>query len=61
MVKTIGDPSPEVSNSEEYTLLAELIELGISIQQSGGDELIHDAERKWRKNGEDDVEEGQRP
>lgn len=31
VVETIGDPSPEVSNLKEYTLLAQLIKLGISI------------------------------
>jgi hypothetical protein len=46
---------------EEDSFLAELVELGIAIQEPGGDELIENSQDKGWHGGEDDVEERQSP
>jgi len=57
MIKAIDDPGPKGAYVEEFTALSLYIELGISIEQAGANELIKDADCERRKNGEDDVVE----
>ena len=46
---------------EEDAFLAELVELGVAIEQAGRDELVEDAQDERGEDGEEDVVEGQRP
>lgn len=41
--------------------MAEGVELRVAVEQTGGDELVEDAEDEGRKDGEEDVVEGERP
>jgi hypothetical protein len=55
MVQSITDPEPEGSFREEHVLLAEHIELGISVQNSRGYKLVEDANNQGRKDGENNI------
>jgi len=44
MIKAIDDPGPKGAYVEEFTALSLYIELGISIEQAGANELIKDAD-----------------
>jgi hypothetical protein len=55
VVQSITDPEPEGSFREERVLLAEHIELGISIQNSRGYKLVEDANDQGRENGENNI------
>lgn len=46
---------------EKYTLLTELIKLGVPIQQARRDELINDTQYERREYGEKNVIEGEGP
>lgn len=46
---------------EEDALLAELVQLRIAVEKSGGDELVEDAHDEWGKNCEKDVVERKGP
>jgi hypothetical protein len=61
VVEAVGNPRPETVPLEEHSFLSELVQLGISVQKSSGDELITDSHRKWRENREEDVVEGESP
>jgi hypothetical protein len=57
----VRHPLPEDGAREERVLLAEHVELRISVENPRGDELIEDADDERREHGEDDVVERQRP
>lgn len=61
MVESVSDPGPEGVHPEESSFLSQSVQLRISIEQSGRDELIEDANGKWWEDREDDVVEGQDP
>jgi len=44
MIKAIDDPGPKRANVEEFAALSLGIELGISIEQAGANELIEDTD-----------------
>ena len=58
MVETVDDPGEERVHLEEDTLLSELIELWIAVEETGTDKLIEDAHSKRGEDGEKDVVEG---
>lgn len=61
MVEAVNEPGPEAALLEEDSLLAELIELWVAIQETSADELIEDSHDERREDGEEDVVEGERP
>jgi hypothetical protein len=61
VIEPICDPGPEAMHLEKYTLLTELIKLGVPIQQAGRDELINDTQYERRKYSEKNVIEGDSP
>lgn len=61
VVETIDNPAEEGVHLEENTLLTELIELRVPIEQASRDILVKDSEYERRQHGEDDVVETQRP
>ena len=61
VVQRVRDPEPEGGFCKERILLTEGVELRVTIQDSGGDELIKDPDDEGRQNGENDVVQGQRP
>lgn len=61
MIKRIGDPKPERCAGEEDVLLAEHIELGIPIQDSGRNELVENSDNERRKDSEQNIVEGKGP
>lgn len=46
---------------EEDAFLTELVQLWITIQQTGADKLVKYAEDEWREDGEEDVVKGEGP
>lgn len=61
MIESVCDPLPECRFGKENVLLAEYIELRISVKDTGWDELVKDANDEWGKDGEDNVVKGERP
>jgi hypothetical protein len=61
VVQRVHDPEPESGLCEERILLAQGVELRIPIQDTGGDELVKDADDERRQDGENDIVQGQRP
>ena len=61
MVQCVHDPEPESGLCEERILLPQGVKLRIPVQDTGGDELVKDANDERRQDGEDDVVQGQRP
>lgn len=61
MEEPIQDPGPEAVFLEEETLLAQLVQLRIPVQQSGGNVLVEDSHGKWRQHGKEHVVEGESP
>lgn len=59
--ESIQNPSPKAVLLEEDASLAQLVQLWIAVEQSGGDELVKDSHREWRQNSEEHVIEGERP
>lgn len=57
MVERIADPLPKCHGREEAVRLSKLIELRVSVQHSGRDELVKDTDDEWRKDSEHDVVE----
>jgi hypothetical protein len=55
VVQGITDPEPEGSFRKEHVLLAEHIQLGISIQNSRGYKLVEDANDQRREDGENNI------
>lgn len=58
MIETVEDPRPERMHLEENTFLAELIKLGVAVEQSGRNELVEDANHKWWEDCEKHIVEG---
>jgi hypothetical protein len=61
VVETVCYPAEERMHSEEHTLLTELVELRVSIEQTSRDVLIEDTKNKGRHNCEENVVETHRP
>lgn len=61
VVEAIGNPAPEGMHLEENTLLTELVELWVTVEQACADELIENTEDEGRQNRKEDVIERQRP
>jgi len=61
VVEAVEDPGKEGVHFKEDTFLAELVELGIAVEEAGGDELVEDAQDEGGEDGEEDVVEGERP
>lgn len=61
VVERVDDPKPECLGREEVVLLAELVQLGVSIEHSCADELVKDSDDERGQEGEDDVVERERP
>ena len=61
VVEAVEDPGEERVHFEKDTLLAELIELRVAVEEAGRDELIEDAEDEGGKDGEENVVEGESP
>lgn len=61
MVEPIEDPGPERMHFEEHTFLSKLVQLWITIEKAGGDELIKYPNHNGREDGEEHVVEGQGP
>ena len=57
MVEAIPNPREKRMHFEEDSFLTKLIQLRISIEESGGDELIEDTHGYGRKQGEKNVVE----
>lgn len=57
MIKCIGDPLPKRRWCEKAVGLTQTVELWVSVEHSGRNELVKDADDEWRKHGEDDVVE----
>ena len=58
MEKSIQNPGPEAVFLEEHTFLAQLVQLGISVEQPSGNVLIEDSHGKGREDSEKHVVEG---
>ncbi len=58
MVEAVENPGEERVHLEEGTFLAELVQLGISVEQASRDELVDYAHCEWRKDGKKDIVEG---
>ena len=58
MVETVENPGEEGVHFEEYAFLAEPVELRVSIQEAGGDELVEDTHNKRWEHSEEDIVEG---
>lgn len=61
VVKSICDPLPECRFGKENVLLAEYIELRISVKDAGGDELVKNTNDKWGEDCENNVVKGECP
>ena len=61
VIEAIGDPEPEGMHFEEYTFLAELVELWVAIEKTSRDELVKNAHNEWGKNSEEDIVEREGP
>ena len=61
MVEAIEDPGKERVHLEEDPFLPQLVELRVSVEESGGNELVEDTHDKRRKDCEEDVIEGEGP
>jgi len=61
MVEAVADPGPEGGHAEEDATLGEGVELGVAVEEAGGDELVENAEGEGGKDGEEDVVEGESP
>ena len=61
MVEAVDDPREEGMHAKEGTGLTEPVELWISVQQAGADELVEDAHGQRWEDGEEDVVEGKGP
>ena len=61
MIERIHNPLPESCLSKEEVLLAEDVELRVTIEDTGGDELIEDTDDKGRKDGEKHIVQRERP
>lgn len=61
VVEAVGDPGPEGGHAEEDGLLGEVVELGVAVEEAGGDELVEYAKGEGGEDGEEDVVEGEGP
>ena len=61
VVEAVADPGEEGVHAEEGALLAEAVELRVAIEEAGGDKLVEDAHDQGRKDGEEDIVEGEGP
>ena len=61
MIERVHNPLPESCLSKEEVLLAEDVELRVTIEDTGGDELIEDTDEKGRKDGEEYVVQREGP
>ena len=61
VVEGIADPVEERHGREEVVLLPELVQLRVSVEHSGRDELVEDTDNEGWEDREDDVVVGHRP
>lgn len=61
MVERICNPEPECSLREEFVFLTQDIELRITVQKSGRDELIENTDDEGRQYSKDNIVERERP
>lgn len=61
MVQCINNPQPKCGLRKEGILLAQHVQLWISVKHPRGYELVEDADNKRRKDGENDVVQGKSP
>lgn len=61
MVEAVGDPRDKRVHLEEDTPLRELVQLGVSVEEACGNELIEYAQDERRHHRKDDVVEGEGP
>ena len=58
MVEAVGYPEEERVHFEEDAFLPELVELGIAVEETGGDELVEYAHDEGWEESEEDIVEG---
>lgn len=61
VVEAVEHPGEEGVHLEKDAFLAELVELRVSIEEAGRDELVEDAHHEGGKDGKEDVVERQSP
>lgn len=61
VIQSVSDPQPESLLGEERVLLAEHVQMRVTVENTSRDELIKYANNEWRKDGKEDVVEGERP
>ncbi len=61
VIEAVENPGEKGVHLEEDTFLAELVELGVAVEEAGGDELVEDAHDERGKDGEKDVVKGEGP
>lgn len=61
VVEAVEDPGEEGVHLKEDAFLAELVELGVAVEEAGGYELVEDAHDEGGEDGEEDVVKGESP